>query len=528
MRLYVCTILLVLVWPSLALAFDLDPFLVAGFEFVENLQSINVWKREPKKEFESPLSNDKGIEVDHLLPTKAKDFTPSSTSTPIQEATPIRFTLRSGQTHRYELSGIPSNQNKTLFVTLNVCGEPSADDGTPLDGADLQLQVASSNQSGSPMLGTQALSGFANVTVKSMNSSVAYADITAPNISNIHGQWTYEVGISTQGPIHGATLDPNLYLVDTDFANALFVTGNFSKFTNGSLPNVHAYGLYIYNRDSQFAQRLGNSYCAISTGPALLNTHNANVSTTNRGFGEIEKGQFYVRALNKSTDYVAFLTEPNYGIEGGLSFKPVNFTTKTGTNCQVIYDLEFCSGVAYAAPGNASSFTEVQLRNFYDDMAKERYVNFSKSLDNVACNASMEKRYSPQSNCDDCAEAYKNWLCAITIPRCTDWTKEASYLLERPANTSRNPIINEMVRPGRYKEILPCSDLCYKIVQTCDSQFGFKCPTDEKWLSLSYGEHSDNGDVSCSYPGAIYYESKALRLVPSLALVALTSLAVFL
>jgi calcium channel MID1 len=71
-------------------------------------------------------------------------------------------------------------------------------------------------------------------------------------------------------------------------------------------------------------------------------------------------------------------------------------------------------------------------------------------------------------------------------------------------NASRNSLIDTEIRPGPYKEILPCTDLCNDLVRTCPSALGFKCPTG-KYLNDSYGYRASDGDITCSYLGAAYY-----------------------
>ena len=167
------------------------------------------------------------------------------------------------------------------------------------------------------------------------------------------------------------------------------------------------------------------------------------------------------------------------------------------------------------------------------------YQYFNYSLQQIPCNTTASAQYSLARNCDDCARAYKQWLCAVTIPRCEDWTNEASYLAPRnmaqnfvngstPAwisspdsmqatllsstasNSSRNSmIIDDVIQPGPYKEVLPCIDLCYDLVQSCPAALGFGCPQ-YRWQNLSYGVRDpDTGIISCSYLGAAYYLSGA-------------------
>lgn len=115
--------------------------------------------------------------------------------------------------------------------------------------------------------------------------------------------------------------------------------------------------------------------------------------------------------------------------------------------------------------------------------------------------------------------AYKSWLCAVTIPRCQDYSAREGWLQPRsisqpfwndtipdwvatndPAlnrsnqtskrvSSSRNPMIDQIIKPGPWKEVLPCEDLCYNLVQSCPAALGFACPAG-KWLGYSYGKRS--------------------------------------
>ena len=209
-----------------------------------------------------------------------------------------------------------------------------------------------------------------------------------------------------------------------------------------------------------------------------------------------------------------------------------------------------------------------ELARLYDDAAAAIYQNFTYSLQQIACNTTSTAQYSLIRNCDDCARDYKNWLCAVTIPRCADFSSQESFLQVRNlgqsshdsidasnneddfsakpdsegssdedenrdikgyedtrpptrrlyANSSRNPLIDELVQPGPYKEVLPCDDLCYSLVQSCPAALGFKCPLPGRGLERSYGKRSRNGSITCSYLGAAYYlnegSSSMMALMP--------------
>lgn len=166
------------------------------------------------------------------------------------------------------------------------------------------------------------------------------------------------------------------------------------------------------------------------------------------------------------------------------------------------------------------------------------YKNFSYSLDQIQCDAPDETRFSLAVGCDDCADAYKQWLCAVTIPRCSDFSSTEKFLRTRSAgqsfingsslddqdplrrnpitNQSRNSLIDSRIKPGPYKEVLPCQDVCYNLVKSCPAALGFSCP-DGKWLNASYGVRSDDANlITCNYPGVEVSRSGAKDLHRSL------------
>lgn len=84
--------------------------------------------------------------------------------------------------------------------------------------------------------------------------------------------------------------------------------------------------------------------------------------------------------------------------------------------------------------------------------------------------------------------------------------------------TSRNPQIDAVVKPGPYKEVLPCEELCYDLVQNCPAAMGFTCP--RPWnigFNTSYGTMTGtNGStITCNYPGNFHVKSDASALMGS-------------
>jgi calcium channel MID1 len=177
-------------------------------------------------------------------------------------------------------------------------------------------------------------------------------------------------------------------------------------------------------------------------------------------------------------------------------------------------------------PGN-ENLNGTELAKKYDDYAKQMYSNFEKVMMQVSCEAESTAKYSLARSCDDCKTAYKRWLCTVGIPRCEDYSSDNRFAVVRNVgapfpngtilpddvrlsdtqmpwnNASRNRFIDEEIAPGPYKEILPCEEICYEVVQACPAVMGFACPR-PGWDAFdgSYKRRSDDPDiVSCNYPG---------------------------
>ena len=201
----------------------------------------------------------------------------------------------------------------------------------------------------------------------------------------------------------------------------------------------------------------------------------------------------------------------------------------------MIYDLSFCTQTAYAVPSNPNNFPNTSsLAAFYDNSTQAMYQFFQNVLAQIPCETTSSAQYSLARHCNDCATSYQDWLCSVSIPRCTDWSSTYPWLqgrnMVRPfpngtslsaaeisfaqttlfLNSSRNPNIDQAVQPGPYKEILPCDDLCYGIVQSCPAAMGFNCPRPNQGaFNQSYGLMPDgspeqSGQITCNYPGAAF------------------------
>lgn len=155
------------------------------------------------------------------------------------------------------------------------------------------------------------------------------------------------------------------------------------------------------------------------------------------------------------------------------------------------------------------------------------YSNFEKVMMQIACEAPDTSLYSLARNCNDCRAAYKRWLCTVSIPRCEDILSNSPFSVPRNAGqafpngsslpdevknalvqfpyskVSRNKFIDAEIQPGPYREILPCEDVCYEVVQSCPAAIGFTCPQPGLiGFNVSYGRRGQNGStVWCNYPG---------------------------
>ncbi|KAJ5927975.1 hypothetical protein N7466_006931 [Penicillium verhagenii] len=450
--------------------------------------------------------------------------------------------------------GLLKRASTTVYVALNTCDRPSTNI-TGAEGLFPQLKVYYSTSSDLKYPGPGQDDSLQNVTTASQGyvgfeleaDSDVYISVVADNSTSYYGSYSYDLAISIDAYFYNVVPDdPFLYFVDSDQSAALLVTNNLTQ-SNSSSQNYQEwmdlspppYTMYAHNLNDTSLSGMTSSFCAVQKHSQVV-SNQGNTGMTSRGLGNRPKEQFYILGLNRSSTYVGILGMEGNGSTygngvvagGGIVWQPMNFTTKTEDNCAVLFNLTFCSEVAYAVPANPNRTVE-DLRQIYDNYTSKYYTYFDYSLQQIQCSASAESMFSLAVNCTDCATEYKQWLCSVSIPRCADFTSNASYLQVRNAgqdfingsslpeddplrwsvitNQSRNPIIDSEIKPGPYKEILPCTDICHDMVKSCPAALGFGCPTGS-WLNASYGYRDPNGDITCSYLGAAYYLNLGARL----------------
>lgn len=490
-------------------------------------------------------------------------------------------------------------KNITVFVSMNTCSQPvwtgtGEPDGPPpqltlyisLNGDQPGPTAASEGQIVSPL--DEGFTGSYLYATGPVYIAVA-ATSAAPGYT---GGWNYSIAASIDDYYHDAFGGASpLYLVDTDTTGALMVTENVTQAQPtdpeyNEWMNLKPVPFIVFGQPFDRLQSLvgmRQSFCAMQTLAEITSDAQdaqdpmspIQMQMTTRGLGSKPKQQFYLRALNATSTYSIFIamrgnssaSGPGVVGGGGKMWSATNLTTKSYGNCQLLFDLPFCDSVAYAVPSNPYTYnTTAALANFYDSYASQAYSNFSLSLQIVPCNATATSRYSLSHDCDDCAAAYKAWLCAVTIPRCMDYgtpqlqprnvaqafinndstlpddilNSPYNAMQNAPAgslanqqimsgsfatNQSRNARIDSMVRPGPYAELLPCADLCYDLVRNCPASLQFNCPTSGRGLEVSYGQRSNGPGVSCSFAGAVYQLGAGSRLTPPFYAVMLLAVA---
>ncbi|KAF2491742.1 hypothetical protein BU16DRAFT_584942 [Lophium mytilinum] len=479
------------------------------------------------------------------------------------------------------------DEGPAVYISVNACRQPSPNGTVSGSPPHLTMYISKTNKAPgrnsqkdlvTPPIPFQG--GFANYTLNSTGD--VYIGISAPDLpKNYAGNWHFEIAASIDGLYQQYHDSEFLFSVDTDSGSALFITHNLTP--NDTMPDVDSewvkfgplFTMYAFPQDYRPIKGLEQSFCAIresfdaaslpvSTGMTQRMTPALNQPPLNQKLTNQTKQQFHIDGLNASSTYTAYLAMVGNGTTegpdvpdgkvvggGGQIWKAITFNTKTDGNCQVIYNLTFCSDVAYAVPANPSKFNAIGLASLYDTQAQSYYDNFTKSIAQVACDTTDTARYSLAKTCDDCAQDYKNWLCAVQIPRCEDFSSSPALTYLQPRNIgqdfingtepnanataekrmsftqSRNPLIDSVIKPGPYKELLPCEDLCYSIVQSCPANLGFSCPSGKN-LEAGYGKRDPSEqNMTCSYLGAVLQKpsgggrlSISAGLVVSMALLA--------
>ncbi|BGP19891.1 hypothetical protein JCM10213_008635 [Rhodosporidiobolus nylandii] len=424
---------------------------------------------------------------------------------------------------------LPTYLDTVLYLSTDpTLSAPGPDDASP-----------SSDQGATSSLS----SGWANVTSSSAPDGVwiaVYApkeeDVLSDNerdsgLSVAGEKWAFELEISAEGGSAGWVFDrkAGLRVEDTDRTGVLLSTANYTT-ANQSSASPPSW-VPLIAEASPASPALSRSKCFVRTvqQAAARAGRNTTKSETTRGYGGGMRSQFEVRGLEGGRNYTAWLMQNGTGDTGDETrvWQPVFFQTKSSDSCRLVHDLPFCPSVAYAVPSPPSLATS-DLITYFNSSLSPSLAAFARTLTTFPCDVPEMGRYSVVSICADCYAAYRDWLCATTIPRCADapanatlndtttietesglatWylPEETQTLLTRddpfasrtpafgPANLSATfpSLFNSSYpasssnlaseSPFPYAEVPPCTDTCNLVEARCPPFLGWSCPKMGRW-----------------------------------------------
>ncbi|KAF4632599.1 hypothetical protein G7Y89_g5527 [Cudoniella acicularis] len=435
---------------------------------------------------------------------------------------------------------------RTLYVSVNTCIQPEpVDNTTEILPPQLQLYISQSSNNTNPGPGNSPqdmidlVEGYGLYELNATGD--VYIGLYGKNDTAFKGVWNAEIAASIDAPYHyfHNISNPNLALVDSDSASAFLLADNPQKFDSGNsdtgkwTSSNMPFVLFASDANDRSMLGLQNSYCGLrmtserkpvdtgqtTSGYQTSLTYKLQTGLTKRD-ESLPNQQFYIDGLTENSEYKATLAirgnSTSFGDNivggGGQVFQMITFRTTSDSNCGVIFNLTFCDNVAYSVPTNPNlNMSSTDLANWYDTGASSAYVFFNKVIAQIPCDTTSSAQYSLAANCTLCETAYKQWLCAVMIPRCIDFSSTETYLQPRAmgqpfpngsflspdlsaanqtlaTNGSRVPSIDSGIGPGPYKEILPCDELCYNLVRACPASMGFSCPVPhDSTFSTSYG-----------------------------------------
>ncbi|KAL9931833.1 hypothetical protein V8E36_009383 [Tilletia maclaganii] len=375
------------------------------------------------------------------------------------------------------------------------------------------------------------------------------------DVSN--GTWSVRVTASIYVAPESVSLYEGVSLDDTDWSSAIVTSRMLpnTSVTNTSQhlsPNV---SVYVLPSDGPVAlnQYFNSSLCALEEAFAAFNSSGIvyfNTSETSRGMtnlrigGPFTKGGIDANALNSisrvqikivelspATNYTVWMryTQPQFprvplGVMDSILYPAIKMLTKSSPNCRLVSDLDFCPSVAYSIPIAPGIETAVAIAAANLTITPNM-ANFTRMINTFPCGDPYFGSYSVVSTCEDCKNAYRDWLCAVVLPRCTDPiapelsaasqlgteltgaptgtnTRLLPYIVNRNVEGSNNgttpsrrPYIDKLLRPGTYGELLPCIYTCHFVSRACPPINGWSwtCPQWDISAQRDYGTFVDAG-----------------------------------
>jgi calcium channel MID1 len=195
--------------------------------------------------------------------------------------------------------------------------------------------------------------------------------------------------------------------------------------------------------------------------------------------------------------------------------------------CQLVHGLPYCPTTSYSVPlppppPGAVVYDASNLPDNITTPLLTYLTNFTTSLLTFPCGRDI---YSPLQTCAECQEAYRRWLCTISLPRCGEFPpnspqdqqpqdqqqqQQGPLMLPPPAlqpqpsgTPSRNPALGNATVD--YTVLLPCIETCHAADRACPIFLQFKCPkgvTAESSYGMGFIDSWDADEPGGGLPGA--------------------------
>jgi calcium channel MID1 len=245
---------------------------------------------------------------------------------------------------------------RTVFVTVNTCLQPQAQEGRTDIAPQLTLYVSQddNNPKPGPDKGDTSQQSYplteGYVEAKINASRNVYISVSAPTVADgeFAGEWNYVVAASIDASYYYYNdTTPFLWTIDTDSTSALIATYNLTSENDTDdtmalrkewMAMQVPFNMFVYNSSNPAVNGIRNSYCGmqkLDQGAVVVEGN-----MTERGMGSNPKQQFYIHGLQPGQKYTGLLayngvnrdTDSGSGVVGGGGqlWQQMEFTTKTG------------------------------------------------------------------------------------------------------------------------------------------------------------------------------------------------------
>jgi len=381
-----------------------------------------------------------------------------------------------------------------LSLTLNACTAPDA-----YNQSDPSIFTASTNDS--LTYSSTLYGGFGNITVPATEDEQQLTVVLRQ--PGADDSFTFELGISDSEPWHILDRLPLFAYEDSDNTTALLSSPTYPS----ALVEQPSYQPLVTNTELVRAD-LSNSTCYLRSLSSLSPPGSIATSLTRRGVVELGiaeggainetlrggmKLQYAVSGLQTGSNYSTWGLQQRPAVSTSNAtatrlYQRQYFSTKSVSNCRLLFNVPFCPNVAYSVPA-PFSMPSAELLDLYNSTIQPALQGFNTTLYTFPCESLVKDsqgQYSFIRTCSQCLEAYTSWLCAVRMPRCVDYVENApatndghdtAYTFQRTsAADSRTPDLPGSAFP--YSEIPPCLGVCNLVQASCPPVISnlFTCP----------------------------------------------------